>query len=42
MGLKSLTYSAQMAGEEEADKLTNKDIAITMVISLCAVYFIYL
>lgn len=36
MGLKSLTYSAQMAGEEEEDKLTNKDIAITMAISLCA------
>ena len=41
MGLKSLTYSAQMAGEEEADKLTNKDIAITMVISLCAAILLF-
>ena len=29
----------KMAGEEEADKLTNKDIAITMAISLCAAIF---
>ena len=41
MGLKSLTYSAQMAGEEEADKLTNKDIAITMAISLCAAILLF-
>ena len=41
MGLKSLTYSAQMAGEEEADKLTNKDIAITMTISLVAAILLF-
>lgn len=41
MGLKSLTYSAQMAGEEEEDKLTNKDIAITMAISLCAAILLF-
>ena len=41
MGLKSLTYSAQMAGEEESDKLTNKDIAITMAISLCAAILLF-
>ncbi len=42
MGLKSLTYSAQMAGEEEADKLTNKDIAITMLISLTAAVILFI
>ena len=31
----------KMAGEEEADKLTNKDIAITMVISLCAAILLF-
>ena len=30
-----------MAGEEEADKLTNKDIAITMAISLCAAILLF-
>lgn len=42
MGLKSLTYSAQMAGEEEKDKLTNKDIAITMTISLLAAVLLFI
>lgn len=42
MGLKSLTYSAQMAGEEESDKLTNKDIAITMLISLTAAIILFI
>ena len=42
MGLKSLTYSAQMAGEEEKDKLTNKDIAITMTISLLAAIVLFI
>ena len=42
MGLKSLTYSAQMAGEEEEDKLTNKDIAITMLISLTAAVILFI
>lgn len=42
MGLKSLTYSAQMAGEEEKDKLTNKDIAITMTISLLAAILLFI
>ena len=42
MGLKSLTYSAQMAGEEEADKLTNKDIAITMTFSLLAAIVLFI
>lgn len=42
MGLKSLTYSAQMAGEEEKDKLTNKDIAITMMISLLAAILLFI
>ncbi|MBM6834261.1 DUF1385 domain-containing protein [Megamonas hypermegale] len=42
MGLKSLTYSAQMAGEEEADKLTNKDIAITMTFSLLAAVVLFI
>lgn len=41
MGLKSLTYSAQMAGEEEEDKLTNKDIVITMAISLCVAILLF-
>ena len=31
----------KMAGEEEADKLTNKDIAITMAISLCAAILLF-
>ncbi len=42
MGLKSLTYSAQMAGEEESDKLTNKDIAVTMFISLAAAVLLFI
>ena len=33
VGMKALAFSAQAAGEEEEDKLTDKDIAITMVIA---------
>lgn len=42
MGLKSLTYSAKMAGEEEEDKLDNKDIAITMTFSLVAAVVLFI
>lgn len=34
MGLKSLSYSAKMAGESPEEQLTSRDIALTMVISL--------
>lgn len=33
IGLRALSYSAKMAGEDESERLTNKDIAITMAFS---------
>ncbi|WP_196594815.1 DUF1385 domain-containing protein [Pectinatus sottacetonis] len=41
MGMKSLSYSAKMAGEEENDKMSDKEMALTIFISIVAAIIMF-
>lgn len=41
IGMRSLSYSAKMAGEEKNDKLSNKDLGITIFLSLAAAIILF-
>lgn len=41
IGMRSLSYSAKMAGEEEDDKLSDKDMAITIFVSIAAAILLF-
>ncbi|WP_229711346.1 DUF1385 domain-containing protein [Pectinatus frisingensis] len=42
IGMQSLSYSAKMAGEEEEDKLSDKDMAVTILVSLAAAVILFI
>ncbi|TCS78727.1 uncharacterized protein YqhQ [Pectinatus cerevisiiphilus] len=41
IGMRSLSYSAKMAGEDEDDKLSDKDMAVTIFVSIAAAILLF-